>query len=190
MMSSRITLPCVLWPSQEAFLRDEPSDGRVDRATAARGVSLGQAPRYLVQASNHAFDAWAKTAIAMEIDDLRTAPHSPWQNAYVERFISFVRRECLDHIIVCTERGLRRVLHAYVEYYQRSRTHLALDKDAPSRGRLRRLPRAKTSWRSPGGWPAPPVRTPRRIDPASHTGSRYRSAPQPWAAADSVARLD
>jgi hypothetical protein len=29
------------------------------------------------------------------------------------------------------ERGLRRALHAYVEYYQRSRTHLALDKDSP-----------------------------------------------------------
>jgi hypothetical protein len=49
----------------------------------------------------------------------------------VERFIGSVRRECLDHLIVCTERGLRRVLGEYVEYYQRSRTHLALDKDAP-----------------------------------------------------------
>jgi transposase InsO family protein len=67
----------------------------------------------------------------MEIDELRTAAHSPWQNAYVERFIGSVRRECLDHVIVCTERGLRRVLDAHVDYYQRSRTHLALDKDAP-----------------------------------------------------------
>ena len=91
----------------------------------------GEAPRYLDRDRDHAFNAWAKTATAMEINDLRTAPHSPWQNAYVERFIGSVRRECLDHIIVCTERGLRRVLHAYVEYYQRSRTHLALDKDAP-----------------------------------------------------------
>jgi transposase InsO family protein len=91
----------------------------------------GEAPRYLVRDRDHAFDAWANTATAMDIDELITAPHAPWQNAYMERLIGSVRRECLDHIIVCTERGRRRVLHAYVDYYQRSRTHLALDKDAP-----------------------------------------------------------
>ncbi len=67
----------------------------------------------------------------MRINEILTAPRSPWQNAYVERFIGSVRRECLDHIIVCTETGLRRVLNAYVQYYQRSRTHLALAKDPP-----------------------------------------------------------
>ena len=54
-----------------------------------------------------------------------------WQNAYAERLIGSIRRECLDHIIVWNERGLRRVLYAYVEYSQRSRTHLSLDKDSP-----------------------------------------------------------
>jgi putative transposase len=52
-------------------------------------------------------------------------------NAYAERFIGSVRRECLDHIIVLSASGLRRVLNAYVTYYERSRTHLSLDKDAP-----------------------------------------------------------
>jgi putative transposase len=64
-----------------------------------------------------------------------TAPRSPWQNAYVERFIGSVRRECLDHIIVLSAAGLRRVLQGYVEYDTASRTHLALEKDTP-------LPRA------------------------------------------------
>ena len=61
----------------------------------------------------------------------RTAPRSPWQNPYVERVIASIRRECLDHVIVFNERHLRRVLRTYVAYYQRSRTHLALGKDAP-----------------------------------------------------------
>jgi hypothetical protein len=52
-------------------------------------------------------------------------------NAYAERLIGSIRRECLDHIIIGNERGLRRVLHAYVEYYLKSRTHLSLGKDAP-----------------------------------------------------------
>ena len=60
-----------------------------------------------------------------------TAAGSPWQNAYVERFIGSVRRECLDHVIVLTAAGLRRVLHEYVASYSRTRTHLALNKDAP-----------------------------------------------------------
>jgi integrase-like protein len=49
----------------------------------------------------------------------------------VERVISSIRRECLDHVIIFNERHLRRVLRTYVAYYQRSRTHLALGKDAP-----------------------------------------------------------
>jgi hypothetical protein len=52
-------------------------------------------------------------------------------NGYVERFIGSVRRECLDHVIVCSKAGLRRTLQAYTAYYLRSRTHLALNKDAP-----------------------------------------------------------
>ena len=61
-----------------------------------------------------------------------TAPHSPWQNAYVERVIGSIRRECLDHVVIFNERHLRRVLSSYIEYYHRTRTHLALDKDCPA----------------------------------------------------------
>jgi hypothetical protein len=48
-----------------------------------------------------------------------------------ERVIGSIRRECLDHVIVVDENGLRRVLTAYLAYYHDSRTHLALDKDSP-----------------------------------------------------------
>ena len=61
-----------------------------------------------------------------------TAPQSPWQNPYVERLIGSIRRDCLDHVIVLNESGLRRILRSYFEYYERSRTHLSLSKDAPS----------------------------------------------------------
>ncbi len=60
-------------------------------------------------------------------------PRSPWQNAYAERFIGSLRRECLDHVIVLHERQLSRILSAYARYYNRTRTHLALRKDAPER---------------------------------------------------------
>ncbi|HKB34867.1 MAG TPA: integrase core domain-containing protein [Gemmataceae bacterium] len=57
--------------------------------------------------------------------------NSPWQNPYAERLIGSVRRECLDHVVVLSERHLRRILAAYLAYYHRTRTHLSLDKDAP-----------------------------------------------------------
>jgi transposase InsO family protein len=88
-----------------------------------------QAPRFLLHDRDHAFGDVAATALGM--CDVLTAPRSPWQNAYVERFIGSVRRECLDHMIVVTADGLRRVLRAYIEYYEHSRTHLSLNKDAP-----------------------------------------------------------
>ena len=67
----------------------------------------------------------------MGITEVITAPRSPWQNAYVERVIGSIRRECLDHIVIFNERHLRRVLSSYVDYYHRTRTHLSLDKDCP-----------------------------------------------------------
>jgi putative transposase len=54
-----------------------------------------------------------------------------WQNAFVERFIGSVRRECLDHVIVFSETGLVRLMTLYSAYYERTRTHLSLDKDPP-----------------------------------------------------------
>ena len=58
---------------------------------------------------------------------------SPWQNCYAERTIGSIRRECLNDVVVINEWHLRRILRSYVGYYNRSRTHLSLDKDAPER---------------------------------------------------------
>ena len=67
----------------------------------------------------------------MGILEVLTAPRSPWQNAYTERFIKSLRRECLDHIIILNESSLKRILKTYFQYYEHSRTHLSLEKDAP-----------------------------------------------------------
>ena len=46
--------------------------------------------------------------------------------------IGSMRRECLDHVIILNHRHLRGILHAYLAYYHRSRTHFSLGKDAPN----------------------------------------------------------
>ena len=90
-----------------------------------------EAPRYLIHDRDHAFDGLGATAKPMGIDEVLTAPHAPWQNPFVERFIGSARRECLDHVIVFNEAGLQRLMTLYCSYHERSRTHLSLDKDTP-----------------------------------------------------------
>ena len=67
---------------------------------------------------------------AMGIRDKPIAPASPWQNAFTERLVGSIRRECVDHIIVLGETHLRRILRCYARYYNEIRTHWAPDKDA------------------------------------------------------------
>jgi transposase InsO family protein len=90
------------------------------------------APRYLLRDRDRIFGAdFVEQVKAMGIEQVLSAPRSPWQRAYVERVIGTIRRECLDHMIVFNERCLRRHLQNFVNYYHRSRTHLALEKDSP-----------------------------------------------------------
>ncbi|WP_245332462.1 transposase [Bradyrhizobium erythrophlei] len=67
----------------------------------------------------------------MGIRDRPTSPRSPWQNGYAERLIGSIRRECLDQVIVFSERHLRHLLLSYMRYYNEMRTHLSMEKDAP-----------------------------------------------------------
>ena len=90
-----------------------------------------EAPRYLIHDRDSVFTHVATTIERMNIQEVRTAARSPWQNAYVERVIGSIRRECVDHVIVMNAAGLHRVLTEYVAYYMRSRTHLGLGKDTP-----------------------------------------------------------
>src|SRR6202158_2219909 len=91
------------------------------------------APRYLLRDRDASYGQhFRKQVDAMGITEVVSAARSPWQNAYVERVIGSIRRECLDYIVICNERHLRRVLSTYIDYYHRSRTHLSLDKDCPA----------------------------------------------------------
>ena len=68
---------------------------------------------------------------ATGIEEIRTAPRSPWQNPFCERMIGSVRQDCLNHVIILGESHLRRILARYFRYYHKYRTHLSLAKDAP-----------------------------------------------------------
>jgi len=92
-----------------------------------------QAPRDVLRDRDAIYGSeFAAMTRDIGMKEVLTALRSPWQNPYVERLVGSIRRECLDHVIVWNQKSLRRrTLHNYFAYYQRSRTHLALAKDAP-----------------------------------------------------------
>ncbi len=108
--------PTALWTGQQ-FVQAFPEE---------------TAPRYLLRDRDKIYgDASQNRVSGMDIEEILTAPQSPWQSPYVERLIGSIRRDCQDHVIVLEEQHLRRILTCYLAYYHRSRTHLSLDKDAP-----------------------------------------------------------
>jgi transposase InsO family protein len=97
-----------------------------------QACGLDSDPRYLIRDRDaiygKSFRRWAQV---LGIGEVMTAPGSPWQNAYAERVIGSIRRECLDHVVVLGERHLKCLLSEYMDYYNGGRTHLSLFKDAP-----------------------------------------------------------
>ena len=95
------------------------------------------APRWLLRDRDTICgDAFRRRVAGMGIGEVLSSPSSPWQNPYAERLIGSIRRECLDHVIVLGEWHLRWLLTAYLTYYHGARTHLALEKDAPTPRRV------------------------------------------------------
>jgi transposase InsO family protein len=91
-----------------------------------------QIPRYLIRDRDRAYgEIFARRVRPIGIRDRPTSFRSPWQNAHAERLIGSIRRECIDHIVIFGERHLRHVLLSYMDYYNGTRTHLSLNKDAP-----------------------------------------------------------
>src|SRR2546426_11297376 len=79
----------------------------------------------------------------------RSLRHARHGKTPMRSVIGSLRRECLDHVVVVGERHLLGILSKYVDYYNRTRTHLSLAKDAPesrsvqppSQGRVVAVPR-------------------------------------------------
>jgi len=90
------------------------------------------APKYLLRDRDTIYgDEFTRRIADMGIREVLIAPRAPWQNPFAERLIGSIRRECLDHVLVLNERHLRRLLRAYLAYYNTTRPHQALRNDSP-----------------------------------------------------------
>jgi putative transposase len=91
------------------------------------------APKYLLRDRDAIYGGeFRKRIHAMGIEQVLSAPRSPWQNPFVERLIGTLRRDCLDHVVALNERHLRHIVAQYLDYYHDWRTHLSLSMDAPN----------------------------------------------------------
>ncbi|HEX8814587.1 MAG TPA: integrase core domain-containing protein [Terriglobales bacterium] len=108
--------PTAAWTSQQ-----------IVEAFADRDVA-----RYLIRDRDTIYGNDVRQRIAaLGIQELLTAPRSPWQNPYAERLIGSIRRDCLNHFVILNPRHLKKTLNSYFAYYHGSRTHLGLEKQCP-----------------------------------------------------------
>jgi putative transposase len=105
------------------------------------------APRYIIRDRDRVYGDDVRLRIAsLGIQEVLTAPQSPWQNPYAERLIGSIRRDCLNHFVILNAKHLKRTLATYFRYYHESRTHLGLRKQCPvyrqvcSAGRIVEIP--------------------------------------------------
>lgn len=90
-------------------------------------------PRFLIHDNDSIFGQVVDRCLsAMGITQVRTSLGSPWQNAYTERAIGTMRRECLDHVIVLNETHLIGAVESFLSYYHEARCHQSLGWDSPN----------------------------------------------------------
>ena len=108
--------PSAAWTSQQ-FRMITPGDHR---------------HRYVLHDRDSIYaDGVDRTLTAMALTVLKTPVRAPQANAFCERLIGTIRRECLDFMIPLNERHLRWVLTRWVAHYNRGRPHSSLGPGVP-----------------------------------------------------------
>jgi putative transposase len=101
---------------------------------------FGEGPRYLIRDNDKKYgDSFEQVTAGIEV--LKTPYKAPKANAICERFLGSLRRECLDYVLILSERHLHRVVKEYMAYFNNARPHQGIKQRIPCRpGRLETPP--------------------------------------------------
>jgi hypothetical protein len=77
------------------------------------------------------FHQWQANLRILEVQEIKTVPYVPLSHPFIERLIGTIRRECLDQLLFWTATDLELKLTAFMEYYNKYRTHSALHGQTP-----------------------------------------------------------
>src|SRR5262245_44098008 len=98
----------------------------------AETLAEAPTPKYLLRDRDAIYgNVFVRRVKGLGTTEILIVPQAPWQNPFAERVIGSIRRECLDHVIVFSERHLRRLLRNYLAYYNATRPHQSLHGDSP-----------------------------------------------------------
>lgn len=111
-----------------------PVDGIALCRMFNRAIRGQTAPKYLSSDNDplYTFHRWLANLRILDVTEIKTIPYVPLSHPFIERLIGTVRRECLDRTLFWNERDLERKLLDFKNYYNRYRTHDALDGVTPA----------------------------------------------------------
>ncbi len=90
--------------------------------------------RFLIHDRNAKFaSSFGTVFVSGGVETILTPYLAPNANAYAERWVRTVREECLDHLLIISEKHLRRVLAKYIDYYNHRRAHQGISQQIPVR---------------------------------------------------------
>jgi len=91
-------------------------------------------PKYL--SSDNApifmFHRWKANLRVLDIEEIKSVPHTPLSHPFIERTIGSVRREFLDHTLFWNQQDLNKKLNQYKEYFNATRAHCSLEQLTPN----------------------------------------------------------
>lgn len=98
-----------------------------------RKAITGEQPcRFVIHDRDSIYSPELDSALkAMGLSVLKTPFRAPQANAFCERLVGTIRRECLDFLIPLNEKHLRRILKLWVVHYNRGRPHSSLGPGLP-----------------------------------------------------------